>query len=106
MVRRIEFSIACLDRWLSKAHAIQRCKSGHASSLAVWIASKSPRVGGRKTSRGVMIGIKWRIERLRCNGSGVKAETMRVTISPPLRSGLNLQKRAVVFVCEQVQISI
>src|SRR5580700_1084948 len=71
----MESSIACRDRWLSKAQAIQRCKSGHASSLAVWIESKSPRVGGRKTRRGVTMGIKWRIERLRCNCSGLmKAE--------------------------------
>src|SRR5580704_16069681 len=70
MVRRIESSIACRDRWSSKAQDIQRCKSGHASSLAVWIESKSPSVGGRKISRGVTIGIKWRIERLSWNCSG------------------------------------
>ena len=39
-----------------------------ASSLAAWIASKSSRVGGRKTRCGVTMGIKWRIERLNCNG--------------------------------------
>src|SRR5579862_5766825 len=67
----MESSIACRDRWSSKAQDIQRCKSGHASSLAVWIESKSASVGGRKIRRGVTIGIKWRIERLRWNCSGV-----------------------------------
>src|SRR5277367_2526303 len=75
MVRRIESSIACRGSWLSKAQLIQRCKSGHASSLAVWIESKSPSLGGRKIRRGVTIGIKWRIMRLRWNCSGlVKTE--------------------------------
>src|SRR5580698_633217 len=66
----MESSIACRDRWLSKAQVIQRCKSGHASSLAAWIESKSPSLGGRKIRRGVTIGIKWRIKRLRWNCSG------------------------------------
>jgi hypothetical protein len=39
--------------------------------LAVWIESKSPSVGGRKIRRGVTIGIKWRIERLPWNCSGL-----------------------------------
>src|SRR5882724_10125991 len=60
----MDCSSASLDRWSSNAHAIQRCKSGHAFSLADWIESKSPRVGGRKTSRGVTMGIEWRIDRL------------------------------------------
>jgi len=74
----MEFSVAWRDRWLSNAQAIQRCKSGHAFSLALWIESKSPRVGGRKTSRGVTIGIEWRIERFRCNCSGKQAEKAAV----------------------------
>ena len=49
----------------------RRIPPGHASSLAVWIESKSPSVGGRKIRRGVTIGIKWRIERLRWNCSGL-----------------------------------
>ena len=50
----------------------RRIPPGHASSLAVWIESKSPSVGGRKIRRGVTIGIKWRIERLswNCRGPG------------------------------------
>src|SRR6266550_3958327 len=72
----MESSIACRDSWLSKAQLIQRCKSGHASSLAVWIESKSPSLGGRKIRRGVTIGIKWRIKRLRWNCSGL-AKTKR-----------------------------
>src|SRR5580698_470310 len=65
----MECSSACRGRWLSTAQAIQSCKSFQASSLAAWIASRSSRIGGRKTRRGVTIGIKWRIERLNCNGS-------------------------------------
>src|SRR5579864_4161464 len=95
MVRRIESSIACHDRWSSKAQLIQRCKSGHASSLAVWIESKSSSVGGRKIRRGVTMGIKWRIERLRWNCSGLvktKNGTARTHCSAHSESeGLNCQ---------------
>ena len=47
----------------------QRVKSP-VLEAAVWIGSKSPSVGGRKIRRGVTIGIKWCIERLRWNCSG------------------------------------
>jgi hypothetical protein len=48
-----------------------RSPGAESDTLAVWIESKSPSVGGRKIRRGVTIGIKWRIERLRRNCSGL-----------------------------------
>src|SRR4029077_10523763 len=78
------------DRWLSKAQVIHRCKSGHASSLAVWIESKSSRVGGRKIRRGVTIGIKWRMERLRWNCSGLGKTKMVLRVRTTARRQLEI----------------
>src|SRR5208283_2551643 len=55
-----------------------------------WIESKSPSVGGRKIRRGVTIGMKWRIERLRWNCSRVvkaKMGTACTHCSVPRTSG-------------------